>query len=213
MPLDTHQVEIAIRHLRSADQVLRSVIDKVGPCQLRRERNRLRALVRSIISQQISTSAARTIQQRVEALIAPQDFTAENLSKLTPRRLRSAGLSPQKAGYVFELAQQTAAGELRLNQLGRLSDEKVIQSLLKIKGIGRWTAQMFLISSLGRPDVLPYDDLGIRSAIRRQFHLKQLPDKSTCERIAQPWRPYTTVACWYLWRSIDLPSSETSTMD
>ena len=212
MPLDTHQIEKAIRHLRSADRVLRCIIDTVGPCQLRRERNRLRALVRSIISQQISTSAARTIQQRLEALIAPREFTAENLAKLTPRRLRSAGLSPQKAGYVAELARQTAAGKLPLNQLGRLSDERVIQSLLKIKGIGRWTAQMFLISSLGRPDVLPYDDLGIRSAIRREFHLEQLPDKSTCEKIAQPWRPYTTVACWYLWRSLDLPPSKTSTM-
>ena len=205
MSLATQQIRAALRHLSVADPVLKTVIQKVGPCTLRIQKNRFQVLVRSIISQQISTSAARTIRQRFEELVAPAEITPDAISSLTEKQLRSAGVSQQKASYLIDLSRKIQNNSLRLNQIGRLADEKVIAELTQVKGIGRWTAQMFLMFCLGRPDVLPHDDLGIRSALRNLYGLNDLPDKTTCKAIAQPWRPYTTVACWYCWRSLELP--------
>lgn len=197
-----------IAHLRTSDPIMRKSIDEIGPFTLRLERNRFRMLVRSIISQQISTSAARSIRKRLEALMSPSRVTAQRLIELDKDQLRTAGLSNQKATYLLDLAEKVTVGEVSLRTIGRMADEQVILELTKVKGIGRWTAQMFLIFSLGRLDVLPHDDLGIRTAIRDLYNLETLPDKSTSEAIAQPWRPYASLASWYCWRFLEKHQSK-----
>ncbi|MCA9224863.1 MAG: DNA-3-methyladenine glycosylase 2 family protein [Planctomycetales bacterium] len=194
----------AVEHLRSTDRVMRRLIDEAGPCTLRPQRDRFAMLVNSIISQQISTGAARSIRQRLVELTQPQGVTPAGLLRFSPEQLRTAGVSPQKASYVLDLAEKVHSGEVDLARIGRCADEQVISQLILVKGIGRWTAQMFLIFSLGRLDVLPHDDLGVRTGIRDRYELGDLPDKATCERIAVPWRPYATIASWYCWRSLDL---------
>jgi DNA-3-methyladenine glycosylase II len=181
---------------------MRAVIDAVGPFTLRLERDRFGMLVRSIISQQISTSAARSIRRRLQEL-AP-DMKAATVAQFTIDELRTVGLSPQKASYIADLAHKVNDGTVDLRQIGRLSDERVVEQLTQVKGIGRWTAQMFLIFSLGRLDVFPHDDLGVRTAIRNRYGLDDLPDKQTAHAIAAPWRPYASVASWYCWRTLDL---------
>lgn len=204
MSLSPQKINRALRHLRAGDPVMCALIRQVGPFRLKPERDRFGILVRSIISQQISTQAAQSIRRRLNELVAPQRPSAKNLIGLNRRRLRSAGLSPQKATYLRELCERVRDGHLRLNTIGRLSDDHVITELMQVKGIGRWTAQMFLIFSLGRLDVFPHDDLGIRSAIRHLYGLSELPDRHQSHQIAEPWRPYATVASWYCWRSIHL---------
>ncbi len=184
---------------------MRDVIRRVGPFRLRLQRDRFRILVRSIISQQISTAAARSIRVRLDELIAPERATAETLARLNHEQFRSAGLSSQKAAYLHDLSEKVRSGDVQLRQIGRKSDENVIDELVQIKGVGHWTAQMFLIFSLGRIDVFPHADLGIRTNIRHLYGLAELPDKQTCERIAAAWRPYASVASWYCWRNGDLP--------
>lgn len=204
MRLTPTHIRAARRHLRAADPVMKEIIDAVGPFTLRLERDRFSKLVYSIISQQISTSAACSIQGRLLEFVGPKGLTAENLAQFSIEGLRSVGLSPQKASYIADLAAKVNDGTVNLRHIGRSSDEEVITRLTRVKGIGRWTAQMFLIFSLGRPDVFPYDDLGVRSAIRNRYELKDLPDKHTAIAIAAPWRPYASVASWYCWRSLDL---------
>jgi DNA-3-methyladenine glycosylase II len=199
-------IETAIVHLRRNDPVMKGVIRQVGPCGLRLRRDRFQMLVRSILSQQISGHAARAIRERLEALVAPEQLTSHNLAVLSAEQLRAVGISAQKGAYLLSLAQKVRDGELRLNTLGRLADEAVIEQLVQVKGIGVWTAQMFLIFSLGRPDVFPCDDLGVRQAIRKLYGLAELPDKATCTKIAVPWRPYASIATWYCWRSLELPA-------
>ena len=171
------QIQTGLKHLRK-DRVLRKMIDAVGPFTLRPQRNRFAILVQSIISQQISGAAARTIRSRLNTLLEPDGLTPENLASLAESDLRSVGLSRQKATYILDLAQKTLDGTVRLDKIGRLSDEDVIEMLTQVKGIGRWTAEMFLIFSLGRLDVLPVDDLGVRSAIKNLYGLKELPNKT-----------------------------------
>jgi len=183
---------------------MKRMIDAVGPFTLRLHRDRFGLLVRSIISQQISTSAARSIRARLQELAGPNGLTAANLVRFTGDQLRSAGLSPQKTAYVTDLARRANDGTVNLRQIGRLADVRVIEQLTQVKGIGRWTAQMFLIFSLGRPDVFPHDDLGVRTAIRDQYGLDELPNRETSLSIAEPWRPYASVASWYCWRTLDL---------
>jgi DNA-3-methyladenine glycosylase II len=204
MPLTSAERSSAITHLRSQDRVLRTLIDTVGPFTLKLERKRFAMLVRSIISQQISTGAARSIRRRLEELVAPHDLDEASICRLSTNELRTAGVSSQKAGYLLDLAQQVSSGGVKLKQIGRLSNEEVISELTQVKGIGRWTAQMFLIFSLGRLDVFPHDDLGVRSAIKGLYGFGDLPSKEQCLEIAQPWSPYESVASWYCWRSIDL---------
>lgn len=194
----------ARRHLRAADPVMKNIIDAVGPFTLGLERNRFRMLVCSIISQQISGSAAASIFSRLRKLAGPGGVKAANLGRFTTEELRSVGLSPQKTSYVTDLVKKVNDGTVNLRQIGRLSDELVIEQLVQVKGIGRWTAQMFLIFSLGRLDVFPHDDLGVRSAIRDNYGLADLPDKETAIRIAEPWRPFSSIASWYCWQSLDL---------
>jgi len=201
---DSH-IQAALAHLRAGDPVMRRLIDAVGPFALRPERTRrFSVLARAIISQQVSTAAARTIRGRLEGILDGSGLTAEGIARLTEPQLRSVGLSRQKASYLQDLAQKTLDGTVRLDRIGRLSDEAVIAMLTQVKGIGKWTAEMFLIFSLGRLDVLPVDDLGVRAAIKDLYGLEDLPDKKTCVEIAAPWRPYATVGSWYCWRSLDL---------
>lgn len=201
----TDRHKTALAHVRDSDPVMRRLIDAVGPFTLRPERTRrFSILVRSIISQQVSTAAARTIRGRLEGVLDGRGLTAEGIAALSRPQLRSVGLSRQKASYLLDLAAKSLDGTVRLDRIGRLGDEAVIGTLTQVKGIGRWTAEMFLIFSLGRLDVLPVDDLGVRTAIRDLYGLEALPDKKTCLDIAGPWRPYATVGSWYCWRSLDL---------
>lgn len=183
---------------------MKAVIDAVGPFTLRLERDRFGMLVRSIISQQISTGAARSIRKRLQELARPDGLKAANLTRFSVDQLRSVGLSPQKASYVADLARKVTDGTVDLRRIGRLPDEGIVEELTRVKGIGRWTAQMFLIFSLGRLDVFPHDDLGVRVAIRNRYGLAELPDRRTALAIAAPWRPYASVASWYCWRTLDL---------
>ena len=201
---DAVKIDQAREHLRECDSVMRGMIDRVGPFTLRPERDRFWMLVRSIISQQISVGAARSIRRRLEELVAPDKVTPDALLRFDVDELRAVGLSPQKAAYVRALASTAQGGAIELRTIGRLSDDAVIEQLTRVKGIGRWTAQMFLIFALGRLDVFPEDDLGVRNAIRDQYGLEDVPDKATSLEIARPWRPFASVASWYCWRSLDL---------
>ena len=194
----------ARRHLRAVDPVMKAIIDAVGPFGLGLERDRFRMLVCSIISQQISGSAAASISRRLRDLVGAGGLKPANLASSSIAELRSVGLSPQKASYITDLVERVNDGTVNLRQIGRLSDEQVVEQLIQVKGIGRWTAQMFLIFSLGRLDVFPHDDLGVRSAIRDNYGLSDLPDNETAVKIAEPWRPYASVASWYCWQSLDL---------
>ena len=198
------KVDTGLAHLRASDPIMRRLIDAVGPFTLRPERKRFSVLVRAIISQQVSTAAARTIRGRLEAVLPNGGLKPEGIARLGEADLRSVGLSRQKASYLLDLAQKSLDGTVRLDRIGRLPDEAVIEMLTKVKGIGRWTAEMFLIFSLGRLDVLPVDDLGIRTAIKNLYGLDDLPDKKTCMEVAAPWRPYASIGSWYCWRSLDL---------
>ena len=201
--MQNHEIEQAIRHLRKADPVMRNVIRKAGPFTMQLHRNRFRALVFSILGQQISGKAAASIRARLIEYLKPEQISPQSIARLTPEKLRSVGVSPQKANYLLDLATQVVEGKLRLDCVARMSDENVIDALVQVKGIGVWTAQMFLIFSLGRPDVFPHDDLGVRSAIRNLYGLDELPNKEISHRIATPWRPYASVASWYCWRSLE----------
>ena len=207
MSLDANEINKALRHLRRADLVMGDLIKRAGKFSLKLRRDRFGTLVGSIISQQISTAAARSIRRKLENLVSPGKITAQKLALLSSQQLRSAGVSPQKAGYITDLTEKVQSRQIRLSQVGRWSDERVIEELVQVKGIGRWTAQMFLIFSLGRLDVFPHDDLGVRSAIRDLYQLKDLPDKEQSLKIAAPWHPYASVASWYCWRSRDIDSA------
>jgi|ERR1051326_351339 DNA-3-methyladenine glycosylase II len=201
--MDKEKIGQALRHLRRVDPVLREVIRRAGPFRLKPRRDRFYSLVSSILSQQISGKAAASIRKRLEEFVAPEKISAETLIRLKPHQLRRIGVSPQKSIYLLDLAERVQKGDLELDGLARLADDEVIQKLIEVKGIGVWTAQMFLIFSLRRMDVFPHDDLGVRVAIRNLYGLDELPDKETSHRIATPWRPYASVASWYCWRSLE----------
>lgn len=165
-------------------------------------------LVRAIVGQQISTLAARAIEQRLKALAGPR-LTPERILELGSDGLRSVGVSGVKAGYMLNLAGAVASGEVPLNRIGRWGDAQVTARLTTVKGIGVWTAEMFLIFALNRPDVLPVTDLGIRVGLRDWHGLPDLPAPRDCHSLAEPWRPHRTVACWYLWRGRDGARTET----
>jgi DNA-3-methyladenine glycosylase II len=199
----------ATAYLRAADPVLARVIDAVGPLGSSREGRPDRgdhygALVRSIASQQLSVLAARAIYGRLTERFGGRAPTPQEILDDDPEELRAAaGFSRAKVGYLRSLAEHVLSGELELDRLDQLSDEDVTAELVAVKGIGEWTAHMFLMFQLDRPDVLPVGDLGIRRAIERAYGLDDLPDAPTIERIAEPWRPQRTLACRYLWRSLD----------
>ncbi len=209
MSFTVEQVAAAIRHLHEVDPVMSDLITQAGPFALKVNRNRFGMLVRSIVSQQISTKAAQSIQRKLEESLGlsstgTRKVTPEELVGHTVEQLRAVGLSGQKVTYLRDLTERMLDGRLRLDRIGRLSDDEAIEHLVQVKGIGRWTAQMFLMFSLGRLDVFPHDDLGVRSAIRDLYGLSDLPDKHRSHEIAAPWEPYRSVASWYCWRSLDV---------
>jgi DNA-3-methyladenine glycosylase II len=192
----------AILHLKKADPVLRSLIDRVGAYRIEYRNPGFETLVRSIVYQQLSGKVASVIFGRlVEA--AGGQLTPEAILKLTPARMRKAGLSKQKTAYIRDLARKTKRGVLDFALLPGLSDDEVVAMLTQVKGIGVWTAHMFLMFALERPDVLPTGDLGIRMAIQKEYGMDELPNAKEIEERAAGWHPYCTVASWYLWRSLD----------
>jgi DNA-3-methyladenine glycosylase II len=195
----------ARRLLMRRDPVLGKAIKRIGPCLLaeRQRKDHLTALVGSIVSQQLSTKAAATIFGRLAALFPDHVIPgAGQLTALDDQTLRSVGLSGQKVGYLRDLCARLIDGRLVLDDLDTLSDEQVIERLVAVKGFGRWTAEMFLMFRLHRPDVLPVDDLGIVNAVQRLYGLRKRPDSKRLMKLGEPWRPYRSVACWYLWQSL-----------
>lgn len=200
----------ALKHLSTADPVMAKVIRRVGPFKLKpkHEGTHFDHIVRAIVYQQLSGKAAATIHSRVNALFGTTPPTAFDLLAADEARLRSAGLSRQKLSYLKDLAAKVVSGEVPLDALHELEDAAIVDALIKVKGIGPWTAQMFLMFRLGRPDVLPTVDLGINKAIMREYKLRRMPKPKDVLKIGASWSPYSTVACWYLWRSLETQESK-----
>ena len=192
----------AIVHLRKADPVMRAIIDQVGAYRIQFRDPDFETLVKSIVYQQLSGRVAGVIFGRVTDAAGGR-LTPEGILKLRPVRMRTLGLSGQKTAYIRDLARHARDGRVAFEELARLPDEAVIERLTEVKGIGVWTAYMFLIFALRRPNVLPTGDLGIRNAIRKAYGLLELPKPAEMETLSEPWRPYRTVASWYLWRSLE----------
>jgi DNA-3-methyladenine glycosylase II len=194
----------ARRLLLRRDPVLAELIRKHGPCGLAaaQRSDHFTALVRAITGQQLSTKAAATIFARLAALM-PEGVTPAALGSLTDEQLRAVGMSRQKMAYFRDLSEKVLSGALPLDSLDAMSDEEVIAALTQVKGIGRWSAEMFLMFRLHRPDVLPVGDLGIVNAIKNVYRLRKTPTADRIRKIGEPWRPYRSVASWYLWRSLD----------
>ena len=198
----------AIGALRDADPVMARLVDEhasVVRSDLRRERpgDAYGALLRSIVGQQLSTKAARTIYGRMTELFGGHAPTPRQLLAADPAAIRAAGLSGPKIGYLRDLARHIEEGELELERLPDLPDEEIAAQLTAIKGLGQWTADMFLMFHLGRPDILPVGDQGIRRAVQVQYRMRKLPDPKRLTKVALPWRPYRTLACIFLWTSLD----------
>jgi DNA-3-methyladenine glycosylase II len=191
----------AIIHLKKKDAILRRIIENAGPYRIEFLDPAFSTLVRSIVFQQLSGKVARVIYNRL--LDAAGELTPEAILKLKPAKLRAAGLSKQKSAYILDLARRTHEGSVIFETIHQLSDEEVIEHLTAVKGIGVWTAQMFLMFALRRTDVLPTGDLGVRMAIQKAYGLAELPKPAEIEELARCWRPYCSVAAWYLWRSLD----------
>ena len=187
------------------------MIEAVGPFTLQPGNGSFRSLARAIFFQQLAGPAARAIMNRVLAALGTDDerfFTPEQFQPATDEQLRAAGLSRQKMAYLRDLADKFASGQLREDEFGDLDDEEVIGRVSSVKGIGRWTAEMFLIFTLGRPDVLPVDDLGVRRGFQQTYGLADLPKPEEMRGIAEPWRPYRSVGTWYMWRSLGVALPE-----
>jgi DNA-3-methyladenine glycosylase II len=193
----------AVNHLKKSDPVLRAIIERVGPCRMEYGPAEFPSLAEAIVYQQLNGKAAVTIFKRFAA-IAGDPLTPEGILKLTDEQLRAVGLSKQKSSYLKDLAAKTAAGLLDFSQLPELSDEDVIKHLTQVKGIGVWTAHMFLMFSLRRPNVLPTGDYGVQMAVKKHYKKRKLPKPKDMEKIARAWEPYRSVACWYMWRSLDI---------
>jgi DNA-3-methyladenine glycosylase II len=216
----------AVLHLKKSDPILRAIIGRVGPCRMEFGKPTFHSLAEAIVYQQLNGKAALTIFKRFSAL-AGDPVTPEGILKLTPEQLRAVGLSKQKSSYLFDMAERADRGELDFSRVPAMSDEEVIEHLTQVKGVGVWTAHMFLMFTLKRPDVLPTGDFGIRMAVFKHYLDKRaakkatpqaakksprkptkrkitLPTPAQMEKIAKSWEPYRSVACWYLWRSLDI---------
>jgi len=192
----------AIDHLKRSDPVLSAIIDQVGDYGIQFREPDFETLVKSIVYQQLSGRVASVIFGRLAAA-AGAKMTPESVLQLRPSRMRKLGLSTQKTAYIRDLARHTRDGLVVFEELHELTDQAVLERLTQVKGIGVWTAHMFLIFALRRPDVLPTGDLGIRNAIRKAYGMAELPTPAEMEALAAAWRPFCTVASWYLWRSLE----------
>jgi len=195
----------ARRLLLRGDPVIAKLIERHGACGLAgaQRGDHFSALVRAITNQQLSTKAAATIYRRLTELMSEGSPTPEGFAAVSDEQLRAVGYSRQKIGYLRDLVQHVQAHQLDLASIDSLDDEEVITQLTQIKGIGRWSAEMFLMFRLHRPDVLPVGDLGIVNAIHRQYRLRKRPTPDRIRKLGERWQPYRSVACWYLWRSLD----------
>jgi DNA-3-methyladenine glycosylase II len=202
--LNTIEVDRAVRHLRRRDPVLAEIIRRIGRCGWETERagSAFSSLVEAMLYQQITGKAAASIHRRLRGVLGRRHPRPQEILAASTRALRGAGLSRQKISYMRDLAARAVDG-LPLRGLSRRGDEDVIEALCAVKGIGRWTAEMFLIFRLGRFDVLPVDDYGVRKAAQKAYGLRKLPDARWLRERGEAWRPYRTVASWYLWRSLE----------
>src|SRR6266481_1909633 len=193
----------ALLYLRKSDPVLRAIIERIGPYKMVFGEPVFHSLAEAIVYQQLNGKAAVTIFKRF-ATLAGDPLTPAGILKLTPEKMRSVGLSKQKTSYLFDMAERAHRGELNFARLPEMSDDEVIEHLTQVKGVGVWTAQMFLMFSLRRPNVLPTGDFGIRMAIKKHYKKRKMPEPEQMTKIAKVWEPYRSVACWYLWRSLDV---------
>jgi DNA-3-methyladenine glycosylase II len=193
----------ALNHLKNSDPILSAIIECVGACRMEYGEPEFGTLAEAIIYQQLNGKAAVTIFNRF-ADLAGRPLTPEGILKLSVEQMRAAGLSKQKLSYLRDLATKTKAGDLDFAKLPQLSDDEVIEHLTQVKGIGVWTAHMFLMFALRRPNVLPTGDFGVRMAIKKHYKKRKLPKPEQMEKIAKCWEPYRSVACWYLWKSLDV---------
>ena len=197
-------IRLAERRLAAACPAMARLIDVHGPCRLKinPRPDVFRSLAAAVLAQQISTAAAATIGQRLRLLVAGGELTAEAVAELSDEQLKAVGISPQKLSYLRDLTRCTLEGVISFRRISRASDEAAIEELIQVRGIGRWTAQMYLIFSLGRPDVFAPDDLGLRNAMQRLYGLGEEAGRPELERLAERWRPWRSAASWYLWRSL-----------
>lgn len=193
----------AITHLKRADPVLAGLIDRIGPCRIEYGPPEFHSLAEAIVYQQLNGKAALRIFERLTAL-AGQPLSPSGILELSDDQMRSVGLSKQKSSYLRDMAERTRQGRLDFSKLADLSDEEVVAHLTQVKGVGVWTAQMFLMFTLRRPNVLPTGDFGVQSAIKKHYRKRRLPTPAEIKKIARPWEPYCTIACWYLWKSMDV---------
>ena len=199
----------AILHLKKADPVLAAIIENVGPYRMEFGEPTFHSLAESILYQQLNGSAAATIFNRVTAL-AGNPLTPEGILKLTDAQMREVGLSRQKISYLRDLAEKTKAGLLEFERMPEMTEEEVIDHLTQVKGVGVWTAHMFLMFTLRRPDILPTGDYGIQAAIKKYYKKRKWPKPDVMHKIAKSWAPYRSIACWYLWRSLDIKTVKQS---
>jgi DNA-3-methyladenine glycosylase II len=192
----------AIDHLKKSDPVMAAIIAKIGPFRMEYGPPGFHSLAEAILYQQLNGKAAATIFSRFAAL-AGDPLTPAGILKLTDQQMRAVGLSKQKTSYLRDMAERAAAGQLDFSRLHERTDEEVIEHLTQVKGVGVWTAQMFLMFTLKRPNVLPTGDFGVRMAIKKLYNKRKVPKPAQMEKLARCWEPYRSVACWYLWRSID----------
>jgi DNA-3-methyladenine glycosylase II len=193
----------AILHLKKSDPVLAEIIERIGPCRIQYGEPTFHSLAEAIVYQQLNGKAAETIFKRF-ADLAGMPLTPEGILKLTDEQMRAVGLSKQKSSYLKDMAERAMRRELDFSRLHDMSDAEVIEHLTQVKGVGVWTAQMFLMFTLKRPNVLPVGDYGVQNAIRRHYRKRKLPKPAQMEKIAKSWEPYRSVACWYLWKSMDV---------
>ncbi len=193
----------AILHLKKADARLAAIIDQVGPCRMEFGEPTFHSLAEAILYQQLNGKAAVTIFNRFTAL-AGDPLTPKGILKLTDAQMRGVGLSRQKTSYLRDLSEKTAAGLLEFERMPNMTEEEVIAHLTQVKGVGVWTAHMFLMFTLRRPDILPTGDYGVQAAIKKHYKKRKWPKPTIMEKIARPWSPYRSIACWYLWRSLDV---------
>ncbi len=202
----------AILHLQQADPVMAGIIERIGPFKMRYREPSFDAMARSIVFQQLHGKAAATIFERVRcaclngSVQSADGLTPASILALSEAQLRACGLSRQKLSYLRDLAQRTASGEIDFARMPAMSDLEVIEHLTRVKGIGVWSAQMFLIFALRRPNVMPTADYGINVAIKRAYRKRQMPKPKQILKISRPWQPYCSTACWYLWRYAELRS-------
>jgi DNA-3-methyladenine glycosylase II len=201
--LAPEEVARGLAHLRERDPVIAQVIERAGPFALKLDKDLFKSLVRAIVGQQISTAAARSIYQKLLTAIGGEEKLLPGLLKMTDAQFRAAGLSSQKTRYLRDLAQKVSGKSVRIHQVERMTNDEAIAELTQVVGVGKWTVQMLLIFSLGRLDVFPGDDFGVRTAIKKLYRKRMLPKAKQLLKYEKLWQPYASIASWYCWRSLE----------